>query len=218
MIKAIFFDAAGILYVRSSPTESFARQLLQEHGFNPDISTEQQEGLMLIRTKANSGGVSHEYYWDQYLAVRGVSSLEQRKDISRQIITFSNDVQAVPGARDALQALKQNGVVLGIITDTMYPMEWKMARLRRAGVADLIEIVACSTDLGAHKPDPAVYRFAIQKTGHSAKQSAFVGHLGIELEGARAAGMLTIAINQDPGTTADYYCESLKDILSLPIF
>ena len=33
MIKAIFFDAAGILYSRGGHTEEFALTLLQDNGF-----------------------------------------------------------------------------------------------------------------------------------------------------------------------------------------
>ena len=84
--------------------------------------------------------------------------------------------------------MKQKGIRLGIITDTMYPVEWKMRRLEKAGVAEFIEIVACSTSIGAHKPDPAVYAYALDQANLSQGESAFVGHLGIELEGAKKVG------------------------------
>lgn len=217
MIKGIFFDAAGILYTRSGPTEKYALNLLQKNGFETEISPEQRERQLQIHTLANQGLMKHDAYWDEFLAMRGVTNPDQRKDFYLKIITYSNNVQPVSGAREALLGLKQRGFLLGIITDTIYPIEWKMRRLEKAGVADLIDVVACSSDLGAHKPDPAVYLYALQQAKLQQGEAAFVGHLGIELDGARQTGMITIAIDHDPDASADYYCPSLMDMLNLPI-
>ena len=217
MIKAIFFDAAGILYTRSGHTEEFALNLLQNKGFTYTLDPDQLEALLALKSQANQGEIGYKEYWDQFLLLRQVMDPGQRKELTLQIITYSNDVQPVPGAREALTQLKQRGLSLGIITDTMYPIEWKMGRLEKAGVAEFIDVIACSTELGAHKPDPAVYFYALQQAKLTPGESIFVGHLGIELSGAHRAGMVTVAIDHDPNAKADYYCGSLTDILSLPI-
>lgn len=217
MIKAVFFDAAGILYTRSGTTEEFAIKFLKEMGFSPEISPELMEKQMALRSQANEGIISHDVYWDQYLTMRNVNDSEKRKEYTREIVNYSNAIQPMPGAKEALTELKHMGFSMGIITDTMYPLEWKMRRLEKAGVAEFINIVACSTDLGAHKPDPAVYSYAIQQAGLTPAETAFVGHLGIELDGAHKAGMVTIAIYYDEGTVADFYCDSLFDLPALSI-
>lgn len=215
MIKAIFFDAAGILYTRSGPTEKFALELLQKHGFPTQISPEQLEIQLALRDKANSGTLSNEIYWDKFLLMRNVIDPEQRTDFYHQIINFSNDVEPIPGAKEALRQLETQGFILGIITDTMYPLEWKMRRLEKAGVAEFIKVVACSTNLGAHKPDPAVYLYAIKQANLLPEETAFIGHLGSEVQGAHDAGMVTIAINQDPVPEADFCCKSLSELPTL---
>jgi FMN phosphatase YigB (HAD superfamily) len=217
MIKGIFFDAAGILYTRARPTETYALSLLQMGGFATGLSPEQLMSQMALRSRANQGAISHEVYWDQFLLMRGVLDPQQRKAFTVQIINYSNDVQPTPGGREALAGLKQHGFLLGIITETMYPVEWKMRRLEKAGVAEFIDVVACSTVLGANKPDPAIYLNALQQAHLTSAESAFVGHLDIELQGAHNAGMITIAINHDPDSKADYYCSSLLDLLTLPV-
>lgn len=218
MIKAIFFDAAGILYTRGGHTEAYALNLLRKNGYPTEVKPDQYSRQMELRSRANEGTVSHDVYWDQFLLMRGVRDPQLRKEYATEIIDYSNDVQPINGAKEALLQMKQKGVQLGIITDTMYPVEWKMRRLEKAGVAEFIEIVACSTSIGAHKPDPAVYAYAIEQANLAPGQSAFVGHLGIELEGAKKAGMITIAVDNDADAVADYYCHSLIDILDLPIF
>lgn len=217
MIKAIFFDAAGILYTRSGHTEEFALNLLQKSGFPTEISSDKLEEQLALRSQANEGTVSHDIYWDKFLLLRNVIDNEQRVEFARQIINYSNDIQPVPGAREALSQLKELGLVLGIITDTMYPIEWKIRRLEKAGVAEFIEVVACSTDIGAHKPDPAVYSYAFKQAHLSPQETVFVGHLGIELLGAHCVGMVTVGIDHDEDAEADFYCNSLNELLTLPI-
>jgi HAD superfamily hydrolase (TIGR01509 family) len=217
MIKAIFFDAAGILYKRAGPTEKFALSLLQDMGFTVELTPDQTETQLALRSQANRGAISHDAYWERFLLMRGVLDPRQRKDFTARIIQYSNDVQPVPGGREALTILKEQGFLLGIITDTMYPVEWKMRRLEKAGVAEFIDVVACSTDLGAHKPDPAIYAYALRQAHLSPGESAFVGHLGVELQGAHNAGFITIAIDNDKDARADYYCGSLLDLTILPI-
>ncbi len=218
MIKVIFFDAAGILYTRGGHTEAYALNLLQKNGFSTVVKPDQYSHQMELRSQANAGAVSHDVYWDQFLLMRGVLDPQLRKEYATEIIDYSNDVQPVSGAKEALTKLKQKGILLGIITDTMYPLEWKMRRLKKAGVAEFIEIVACSTEIGAHKPDPAVYAYALEQAHLAQCESAFVGHLGVELEGAKKAGMTTIAVDHDMDAKADFYCHCLNDILALPIF
>jgi HAD superfamily hydrolase (TIGR01509 family) len=218
MIKGIFFDAAGVLYTRGGPTEAFALSLLQELGFPTTPSAQDLERQKALRSQASQGQLSHEAYWDEFLRMRGVASPDQRQALIKQITDYSNDVIPVSGNREALADLKQRGFVLGIVTDTMYPLEWKVRRLEKAGVAEFIDVIACSTVLGVHKPDPAMYLNAVQQAHLTPGESAFVGHATIELEGARRAGMKTVAVNHDPDAQADYYAQSLLDLLNVPIF
>jgi len=218
MIKGIFFDAAGVLYYRSKHTVDFALKLLQEMGYSQEVSSRDIESLEALRLQVNQGLASHDAYWDLFLSLRGVTDAPQRRQYIGRIVDFSNDVQPVPGVREALAELKSRGYALGVVTDTMYPLEWKKRRLEKVGVAEFIDVIACSTVLGVHKPDPAMYLNAIQQLHLSVPESAFVGHLAVELQGARLAGMATVAVNYDPDAQADYFCESLLDLLSLPIF
>ena len=218
MIKGIFFDAAGVLYRRSAPTENFARELLKQAGMLAEPSPEDLARQRAMRAQASQGQLSHEVYWDQFLLMRGIVDSEQRRVMVGRIVDYSNDVLPVPGARETLTDLKKRGFIIGIVTDTMYPLEWKMRRLTKVGVADYIDVIACSTVLGVHKPDPAMYLDAVRQAHLTPNETAFVGHVAEELEGARRAGMKTVAVHFDPDAQADYYAKSLLDLLNVPIF
>lgn len=218
MIKGIFFDAAGVLYRRANPTEVFALGLLRNGGFSIEISSEGLTRLLALRSQANQGQVHHDTYWDRFLMLHGVADPYLRQTFITRISDYSNDVLPVPGAREALQGLKQRSFLVGIVTDTMYPLEWKRRRLEKVGVAEYIDVIACSTVIGVHKPDPATYLNALQQAHLSPGESAFVGHLAIELRGARNTGMVTVAVNFEPDAVADYYCKSILDLLDVSIF
>jgi putative hydrolase of the HAD superfamily len=217
-IKGIFFDAADVLYYRPVSTDSYVSNLLARRGYATELSAEDWMRNQALRSQAKSGRLSPNEYWDRLLLMRGVAAPEERKTLVAKINDHSNHILPIPGGREMLAGLKQRGFVLGIVTDTMYPIEWKMRWLNAVGVAEFIDVVACSTVLGAHKPDPAMYLNAVQQAHLTAGESVFVGHDAEELEGARRAGMATVAVNYAPGTIADYYARSLVDLLDVPIF
>jgi HAD superfamily hydrolase (TIGR01509 family) len=218
MIKGVFFDAAGILYRRATPTMDFAMQLLRNGGYLLEITPDEQARIMVVREQANLGQVNHDSYWDMFLRLHGVEDGTLRSSFITRIIDYSNNVSPIPGARETLQALKQRNFLVGIVTDTMYPLEWKKRRLEKVGVAEYIDVIACSTAVGIHKPNPGMYLSAIHQARLSPGESAFVGHLGIELWGAHNAGMLTVAIDPDADAVADYFCKSILELLNISEF
>jgi HAD superfamily hydrolase (TIGR01509 family) len=217
-IKGIFFDAADVLYVRPVSTGTYLTRLLEGKGLPTELSAEDQSRQKVLRSLAKRGLISHNWYWDQVLEIHGITDAEERRILTVKIDEVSNCVVPVPGAREALAELKQRGFAVGVVTDTMHPIEHKMRWLEQVGVAEFVDLVACSTVLGAHKPDPVMYLNAVKQAGLTPGESAFVGHRADEIEGARQAGLATVGVNYDPDVKADYYAGSLLDLLNVPIF
>ena len=218
MIKGILFDAAGIFYRRPESTEKYVRRLVGELGLTAELSAEDRARQKDLRTQANTGLISPDKYWSELLVMFGVTDLEQNRDLVKQIDDFSDNVIPIQGSREALAALKERGFYLGIVTDTMYPIETKMRWLDQVGVSEFIDGVACSSVLGIHKPDPAIYMNALKQGRLTPAQAAFVGHDARELDGAHQAGITTVAVHQDPGAQADYTADTLLGLLDVPIF
>lgn len=217
-VRGVLFDAAGVFYRRPEPTGKYVANLLEGMGLSTELSAEDRLRQKALRSQANRGHLSPDEYWDQVLLMLGVADPLERLALVGQINDYSDNVLPIPGGREALAGLKQRGFLLGIVTDTIYPLGRKMRWLDKVGVAEFIDVVACSTVLGTHKPDPAMYLNALQQAHLTPSESAFVGHDAEELEGARKAGMATVAVNHDPGIKADYYARSLVDLLNVPIF
>ncbi|MFA5875018.1 MAG: hypothetical protein WC832_13750 [Anaerolineales bacterium] len=62
MIKGIFFDAAGVLYRRASPTADFTLGLLRNGGFSVEVPSEDLTHLLVLHAQASQGLVKHEAY------------------------------------------------------------------------------------------------------------------------------------------------------------
>jgi FMN phosphatase YigB (HAD superfamily) len=217
-IKGIFFDAANVFYERTEPTNRIIRQWLTAHGYPHQLSEVHRARQRALLDQASGGHISPNVYWDSVLTLYGVNAAPERATLIEKILAHVHIVRAIPGGRETLISLKQRGFLLGIITDSIYPVAWKMRWLESVAVSDLIDMVTCSSALGVHKPDPAIYLHAVQRAKLAIAESAFVGHDTAELAGAQSVGLATVAVLYDPEARADYYAETLPDLLNVPIF
>jgi putative hydrolase of the HAD superfamily len=80
--------------------------------------------------------------------------------------------QPIPGAKELLAALHAAGVGTGLVSN------WDdscRAVLQNTGLAGLLDTVTVSCEVGAEKPDAAIFDAALQQTGYDAGQVLFVG-------------------------------------------
>lgn len=218
MIRGIFFDAHGVLYERHGTTTLYARRLLAQRGYHTEVAAPDRDHLAALRSEASVGRISAATYWEEFVRMHGVATEGERAELVTHILEHPHEVYALLGAASTLQTLQQREFILGVITDTMYPAKWKASWLAKIGVAEFVDVVVCSTAIGARKPDPAIYLAALSRASVEGREAAFVGHEGRELDGAHNVGMTTVAVNHAPGIEADYYVTSLPDLLTLPIF
>ncbi len=128
-----------------------------------------------------------------------------------------NNVQFFEGVQETLITLKQKGYLLAIVTDTANPIHAKLKWFQRGGFGHVWDSIISSRELGMRKPDLRIYAAALEQLGVTADQAAFVGHRAEELDGARSAGLHTIAFNYDRDAQADYYIEKFPALLTVPI-
>jgi HAD superfamily hydrolase (TIGR01509 family) len=65
--------------------------------------------------------------------------------------------------------------------------------LRRDGVADFIDVWAISEVVGAEKPDPAIFRYALTEAGVDPSHAVHVGNrLDTDVRGAHRVGLRTV--------------------------
>ncbi|HEV3024346.1 MAG TPA: HAD family hydrolase [Pirellulales bacterium] len=121
--------------------------------------------------------------------------------------------RALPGVRETIARLSQQGVVLSVLSDSEYTSEVLHARLVKLGLGGRFTAAISSFDLERTKPDPVCYRAALTAMGMRADQVAFVGHDADELAGARAVRLRTLAFNFEPGAKADSFLSRFEELL-----
>jgi len=128
-----------------------------------------------------------------------------------------NTVEIFVGVSETINQLKEKGYVLGIITDTALPIKTKLNWFDQSGFGGLWDVFISSKELGVRKPDSEMYEKAIRQVGICPADAVFVGHKISELDGARLAGMRTIAFNFEEGAVADYYINNFCDLIKVPL-
>ncbi len=213
-VHAILFDAGDILYYRPNRGQCF-ESFLQESGIKAaGLSPEYREQLM---AQAFEGEIDQAQYHDAILHHYGISELAMLERGRQALKDDENNVQFFEGVQETLCTLKQKGYLLAIVTDTANPIHAKLKWFQRGGFGHVWDSIISSRELGMRKPDLRIYAAALEQLGVTPDQAAFVGHRAEELDGARSAGLHTIAFNYDRDAQADYYIERFPALLTVPI-
>lgn len=97
-----------------------------------------------------------------------------------------------PDAVPVLRALHER-MVLALVSNYDHP-PYVHCQLAQLGLARMFDAVVISGEVGVRKPDPAIFRIALERTGLHAQDVAFVGDSESDMQGASAAGMCPILI------------------------
>jgi HAD superfamily hydrolase (TIGR01509 family) len=90
------------------------------------------------------------------------------------------------GVVDALQILRGAGLSLACVSD------WDVGvgrQLEWAGLGSFLDVVVSSAEIGAKKPDPRVFRTALDRLGVAPDRALHIGDGEGDRNGARAAGL-----------------------------
>jgi len=119
-----------------------------------------------------------------------------------------------------LEALRERGLKLGLVSNGFDPPDLARAELERLGVAQLLDVIVLSADDGLRKPDPAIFRRALDALGVAPEHALFVGDtLATDVAGAQAIGMHTcqalwFVADEDEEPEADFRAFTQMDVLT----
>ena len=121
-----------------------------------------------------------------------------------------------PEAIETLEALQQMGYQLHIITNGF--QEVQFVKLENCGLRAFFDVIVCSEFIGKNKPDPAIFKYALNQANAKAEASVMIGDdYHVDVAGALRAGMQAIWF--DPSAKNSYayeHCISeLSELLTL---
>lgn len=101
-----------------------------------------------------------------------------------------------PEAIEVLTGLRERGIRIGVLSNTMWPRSWHEEVFRRDGLLGLIDGAVYSSEIDWAKPHPAAFRAAMAAVGVSDPAGCvFVGDRPYDdVHGAKRAGMRAVLI------------------------
>ncbi len=225
-IRAVFFDVGGTLaYPHPSFHEVIAR-VLREHGVVTTaaqvaaaeprvweaVEAYQRQGGYFTRSDAES---RQFWYWvyETFLQLLGVPN---PRDLPQRLygeFVKHETYRLYPDSLPALTALRDRGVLLGVISNWE---EWLEQLLLHLDIQTFFAATTISGTTGIEKPDPRIFALALESLGVAPQEAAHVGDsLRHDVEGARAAGLLPVLIDREGKLPPGDYLR-VSDLTHLP--
>jgi putative hydrolase of the HAD superfamily len=134
-----------------------------------------------------------------------------------------NDAHRLAATTHALlDALRSDGLKLGLVSNAFDPPELLHADLARMGIAERLDVAVFSSEVGRRKPDPAIFRAALDRLGVAPEEALHVGdRLYEDVRGASALGIRTVqalwfrADEHAEGGEPDYRAFTQMDVLNI---
>ena len=203
----MFFDVGETL-VHPSPSfsELFAAVLLREgHVRDPEEVRRASEAvydrfsqaareLELWTTSEDRSRVFWFGVYERMLDALELPSADGLRATLYGEFTDLGNYALFPDVVPALDALDRTGATVGIVSNFE---AWLEELLRRLGVRERFAVTVISGIEGIEKPDPAMYRLALDRAGVDATATAFVGdNPEFDVEPAAALGITPILIDR----------------------
>ena len=223
---AVLFDAYGTLFDVYS-VGLLAEQLFPGHGQALGVLwRDKQIDYTRLVTSSRSGPERTSVYqpfWELTSAALRYACKKLGLDLSagqeQQLMNQYRHLSAFPENREVLQALKQRGIITGILSNGDPAMLG--VAVRSAGLDGLLDHVLSVDSLGLYKTHPDAYALGTQALGLPASQVVFVSSNSWDVLGATWFGYQTLWVNryklppEEIGPPPARIGNSLRDVLAL---
>ncbi|AIQ53132.1 HAD family hydrolase [Paenibacillus sp. FSL R7-0331] len=103
---------------------------------------------------------------------------------------------AMRHAAEILQYSREKGYILGLVTNGYKDLQ--DGKIDLLGLRGYFKAIVISGEVGIRKPDPAIYKLALEQLGASAEQTLFIGdHPVNDIWGAGKSGMDTVWLKRN---------------------
>ncbi len=192
-IRACVFDAYGTLF----DVHSAAARCRPELGDKADRLSETWRLKQLQYTWLRSLMRAHADFQqvtgdalDFAMATVGLDDPALR----RRLMELYLQLDAYPEVPGMLRRLKQAGMTTAILSNGEPAM--LAAAVHSAGIEASLDHVLSIEDVGIYKPDPRVYRLAVDRTGVPADAVCFMSSNGWDAHGAAHFGFRVVWVNR----------------------
>lgn len=225
-LRAVFFDVGNTLLYAEPSVSEVCRQVLARAGHVRDLSAI-ESFMPLADAYYEERYAEDDAFWTDEEKTSSVwvgmySLLCRRLGIEDEAITIARSVYDEFGrpdrwalyadVRPTFERLKARGLAVGIISNWDSRL---VSLLHGLGLADVLDDIVSSADVGLHKPDPRIFQLACERIGVAPEQAGHVGdHHYADYLGSTAIGMAGVLIDRH-GLDADHGIEPIRSLDSL---
>ena len=209
-VKAVFFDAGEtLLYPHPGFVELFSEVVRKAgHDIDPARVREvmfgssqrftdwmRSEEARLWSTSEDRSRAFWRRVYGSFLSELGIDrDLERLSDALYARFTDLASYRLHPDALPTLERLRRTTLTLGLISNFE---EWLERLLDSLEVAHFFDVTVISGIEGVEKPDPQIFRIALERAGVAPENAVYVGdHPLFDVEAATDAGMFAVLIDR----------------------
>lgn len=162
-------------------------------------------------------GELNESFWENYI-IRNLIAFdcepENARKLTPELSEFMREKHqpedwVPPDVPETLQNLKKAGYQLGVLSNRREPCH---EHLEQLGLLDFFDLALVAGEVNAWKPDPNLFRMALERLGSSPENAVYVGdNYYSDILGAQQAGLQPILLDPD-GVFPDADCPVIRAI------
>lgn len=216
-IKGVIIDSDEPLYYRTKFTDNLKFRLLRKYGYtgsyNNFVDSFKNKLYLGYIQKVNNLNLFRIILDDINLNL----DIDSIKKFMYEFFKIHKKITPVIWAEETLKKLKQKGMKICILTDTIFPEKEKRSWFRKTGINKHIDFVVCSCDIKKMKDNKESYEECLKQMKLKKDEVVFVGHQQYEMDGAKKANIASIAILpiSDKNIKSDYSIKSIKELPEL---
>ena len=212
MIKGVIFDLDGTLLNRDESVKVFVNR---QYDRLKNLVGHIPKAKYVTRfiELDNRGYVWKDKVYQQLVDEFKITEITWEELLQDYINEFKNNCIPFPNLVSMLEELRSNNLVLGMITNGKG--QFQMDNIKALGIKKYFEIILISEWEGIKKPDPQIFKRALEQLNVSPNESLFVGdHPDNDVKAAQNVGMKGIWKKdiQWKNVEADFIVDDLAEI------
>lgn len=184
MIRAIIFDFDGTILDTETVTYNAICDIYKE--FDLELSLE------LWADGIGTWGGFDPYEHLETALGRPIDRAALEQKFQNMLAEHIQTLVLRPGVRDTLEEARRMGLRIGLATSSH--RDWVEPRLRKHGLLHFFEAIHTADDVEKVKPDPALYRLAVQSLGVEPREAVAIEDSVNGLRAAKSAGLYSIVV------------------------
>ena len=224
-ITDIFFDLDRTLWDFDRNSEAALRHIIESEGLIPQMESFERFHKVYIQQNAHlwklygKGKIKkEELRYERFRAALRKFKIRDEALVRRigdaYVEISPRQTLLFPNAIETLKELKKMGFTLHIITNGF--QEVQHIKLENCGMHAFFDVIVCSEVIGKNKPDPAIFKYAMNEAGALPKDSLMIGDdYHIDVAGALQVGMHAVHFDSE-GRNKYNYDWMISNLAHLP--